>query len=62
MKITEYFHETGQIVEREATAEELDNLVVTPTLEEELEAKATAKAALLDRLGITLDEAALLLS
>jgi hypothetical protein len=62
MKITEYFHETGQIVEREATAEELDNLVVTPTLEEELEAKATAKAALLERLGITSDEAALLLS
>ena len=53
MKITEYFHETGEKVEREATPEELGNWVVTPTLEEELEAKATAKAALLERLCIT---------
>jgi hypothetical protein len=32
------------------------------TLEAEIESKATAKAALLDRLGITADEAKLLLS
>ena len=61
MKITEFFAETGETIERDATAEELADLFVTPTLEEELEAKATAKAALLERLGITEEEAQLLL-
>jgi hypothetical protein len=61
MKITEFFAETGEIIERDATPEELANWVVTPTFEEELEAKATAKAALLERLGITEEEAQLLL-
>jgi hypothetical protein len=62
MKITEYFHETGQTIKRDATADELSNWVITPTLEEDLQAKATNKAALLERLGITADEATLLLS
>lgn len=62
MKITEYFHETGEKIERDATPQELANWVVTPSFEEELEAKATAKAALLERLGITQEEASLLLS
>ena len=62
MKITEYFHETGEKIERDATPQELANWVVTPSFEKELEAKATAKAALLERLGITQEEASLLLS
>jgi hypothetical protein len=61
MKITEYFAENGKIVERDATPEEVASWVVTPTFDEELEAKAAAKAALLERLNITADEAALLL-
>lgn len=60
---------TGEVTERDLTAEELqaqadaaaqaeaDRLAA----EAEAEAKATAKAALLKRLGITADEAALLL-
>lgn len=62
MKITEHFAATGETIEREATSEEAANWVVTPTFEEELEEKAAAKAALLERLGITADEAVLLLS
>jgi hypothetical protein len=62
MKITEYFHETGETIKRDATAQELADWAITPTLEQDLQAKATAKAALLERLGITADEAALLLS
>jgi uncharacterized membrane protein YqiK len=50
---------------RDATAEEIANIEAitseTAAKETEAEAKATAKAALLDRLGITADEAALLL-
>jgi len=60
MKITEYFHETGETIERDATAEELASMVATPTLEETEAEKAIAKAALLERLGITEEEAALL--
>jgi hypothetical protein len=62
MKITEFFAETGETIERDATADELSKWVITPTLDEDLQAKATDKAALLERLGITADEAALLLS
>jgi len=62
--------ETGEVTERDLTAEELqaqadaaakaeaDRLAA----EADAEAKATAKAALLKRLGITADEAALLLA
>lgn len=58
--------ETGEVSERELNAEELtqqakdvEQLVAEKA---ETEAKATAKAALLERLGITEDEARLLLS
>ncbi len=62
MKITEYFHETGETINRDATPEEMASMVATPTLEETEAEIATAKAALLERLGITEEEAALLLS
>lgn len=58
--------ETGEIIEREMTKAEkdqaaLDEAELTARLQAEAD-KATAKAALLERLGITADEAALLLS
>jgi hypothetical protein len=58
--------ETGEIIEREMTKAEkdqaaLDEAELTARLAAEAQ-KATAKAALLERLGITADEAALLLS
>lgn len=69
-KITESFVETGQIIEREATA---DEIIIFKAREKKFadldkaklaqaEAKATQKAALLKRLGITEDEARLLLA
>ena len=56
---------TGETVERDMTAEEI-KLAKLDAAEEaaylkDLADKATAKAALLDKLGITADEAALLL-
>ena len=57
---------TGETIERQFTDDELAQY--RADIEEyaaqlaEAEAKATAKAALLDRLGITADEAKLLLS
>ena len=61
---------TGEIIEREMNAEELEQyevdkakrLAVLAQNEAEAEAKAAQKAALLDRLGITEDEAKLLLA
>ena len=57
---------TGEIIEREMNKEELAQLQIDAANEEAklaaAEAKAAAKAALLDRLGITADEAKLLLS
>ena len=51
---------------REMTAEEIEKLEAeradVKALKADQAAKATAKAALLDRLGITADEAALLLA
>jgi hypothetical protein len=69
MKLIERTHnvETGQIVdvERDETAAEtkarLDRAKETAAQQAEAEANATAKAALLARLGITADEAKLLL-
>jgi hypothetical protein len=69
-KIIERIHniETGEIVdvEREMTKAELDQLqkdqAEAQLLMETEAAKATEKAALLEKLGITADEAALLLS
>jgi hypothetical protein len=67
MKKTEYFALTGETIEREMTAEEiLDIQTRTLAYEEtkaaEAQAKAQAKAELLERLGITADEAKLLLA
>jgi hypothetical protein len=66
MKITEHNTETGEITERNYTPEELAQNELDAQEREtqliEAEAKAATKAALLDRLGITADEAKLLLS
>jgi hypothetical protein len=66
MRIEEYNTETHEVIERDATAEEiaqaeLDAAEIT-AFHAANEAKATAKAALLDRLGISAEEAALLLA
>jgi hypothetical protein len=61
--------ETGEVIERPLTADEIAANEATQakaeadrvTAEAEAATKATAKAALLDKLGITADEAALLL-
>jgi hypothetical protein len=64
MKITEHNALTGQTVERDATAEEIAQFELNEAMEAErvtAEAlKAEAKAGLLDRLGITAEEAKLL--
>jgi len=58
--------ETNQIIDREMNAEELAQFKLDAAKAEqdiaEAEAKATQKAALLDRLGITEQEAKLLLA
>jgi hypothetical protein len=58
--------ETGETVERELTAEELAQQAIDEatqvTAKAEAETKATARAAILDRLGLTAEEAAILLS
>lgn len=58
--------ETGEVIEREMTADEIAQGQETDALiqadREALLAKATEKAALLERLGLTEDEAKLLLS
>ena len=57
--------ETGEIIERDMTAAEFAKYESDQTANEarkaEAEAKATAKAALLNKLGITAEEAQLLL-
>jgi hypothetical protein len=58
--------ETNEVIDREMTAEEfeayeLDQIAIAK-LAKEKEAKEAAKEALLTKLGITADEAALLLS
>jgi hypothetical protein len=64
MTITEVFADEDRVVEREATAEEVAQREETAAYFDELEqeklAKAEAKAALLERLGISAEEAALL--
>jgi hypothetical protein len=66
MKITEYDHLTQETIIRDATAEEIAQKEIdaanAAAKQAEAEAKATAKAGLLDRLGLTAEEAALLLS
>jgi hypothetical protein len=58
--------ETDQVVEREMTAAEYTNyqaaLKISADQDKALADQAAAKAALLTKLGITADEAALLLS
>ena len=65
-KTAEYFGETKETIERDATTEEIANLekreAKLQLIEDKKLAKAEQKAALLDRLGITAEEAALLLS
>ena len=64
MKITEYFNETGEYITRDLTADELvqrkkeekDYLAEQSAKQAEAEAKETAKAAILDRIGLTADE------
>jgi hypothetical protein len=68
MKITEidYTTEPATVKERDLTTAELAQLKTDKANEAarqlDLDAKATAKAALLERLGITAEEASLLLS
>lgn len=58
--------ETGEVVEREMTADELKQLLADEKAAQDyyaiVEQKAAEKAALLAKLGITADEAKLLLS
>ncbi len=64
--ITETDHATGQTIQREATADEAAQFEADQKTFIEVQAKkaerAAARAALLERLGLTADEAALLLS
>ena len=57
--------ETGDEVVRDATADEIAqinaNELEATNIKAEAEAKATARQAILDRLGLTADEAKLLL-
>ena len=66
MKILEHNIQTGEVIERDRNAEEIAQLKAdNAKAEAEAEAKAeaeTAKAALLEKLGITEEEAKLLLS
>ena len=66
MKILEHNLETGEAIERDATAEELAQMQIDEAKfaadEQDRMDKATAKAALLAKLGIDDDEAKLLLS
>jgi len=57
--------ETDEVIDREMTKSEFDAYKTQKTIDDaaiaDREAKATAKAALLERLGITEEEAVLLL-
>ena len=63
--ITEHNVTTGEIIQRELTAVELEQLEKDQAeyaiKQAEAEAKATARQAILDRLGLTAEEAQLLL-
>lgn len=65
MKITEHNVETGEVIKRDMTKDEaaqhkIDEAARVAMIAK-IEADATAKAALLERLGITAEEATLLL-
>lgn len=69
-KVTEFFAITNEVIERELEGEELKQYLADQKAEEkrladikaEAEAKAQAKAQLLAQLGITEEQAKLLLS
>ena len=65
-KITLHNAETGEIIEREMNAEELaqhqKDMDAAKIQQDAAAAKAIEKAALLEQLGITADQAKLLLS
>jgi len=65
MKILDHNVETGEAIERDATAEEIAQAAIdlsnAEAREAAREAEAAAKQSILDRLGLTADEAALLL-
>ncbi len=65
-KTTEVFADTGEVIERESTAEEIANIENMKAKREAIESdkieKEAAKTALLEKLGISADEAKLLLS
>jgi hypothetical protein len=66
LTVVEHNVETGEIIEREMTAAELKQAQKDKAAYQAeiaaVEAKAQAKAALLEKLGITEDEAKLLLA
>jgi len=65
-QVTIHNAETGEIVTRDATAEEIEqmesNIATQAAYDTAKAQQAINKTALLDRLGITAEEAALLLS
>ena len=63
MFIQEHNAETGKITQRELTTAEIKKREkIEADYQAEIEAKKTARQAILDRLGLTSEEAALLLS
>ena len=66
MKILEHNATTDKVIEREATKDELAQIKIDDAERAQqrlkYEADAVAKAALLERLGLTADEMVLLLS
>jgi hypothetical protein len=64
-QIKEYNCETGEETVRDATAEEISQIELdasnAKTRQLEIEAKEAARQAILDRIGLTADEAKLLL-
>tara|TARA_R110000823_G_scaffold255499_1_gene377543 strand:+ start:441 stop:641 length:201 start_codon:yes stop_codon:yes gene_type:complete len=66
MKIKIHDIQTGKVIERNLTDDELAqweaDQLENSSSQAEAESKATARAALLEKLGITSEEAALLLS
>ena len=66
LNVTIHNVETGEVIVQPMTADEIaiveNDRLETEAMLAEREAKAIAKTALLEKLGITADEAALLLS
>ena len=65
MKILEHNIETGEVIQRDMTKDELAQYKIDEAIEaaktKEAQAKSESKAALLARLGITEEEAVLLI-